>query len=244
MFPDVTFGRLAAPLLALGLVGNVACSSDETLTPPPPGIPPATNNNTGNNNAGNNNTGNNNTENPPVVELAKSAKANVRFKRNLRIRNDFAQAMGLEPGEVCTELGQYSCTDVVHTISLGGVEPYVLGLNEPGDDTTATTPIAAERVALFACSERVRRDLGGDAQIFRDLPIADGRLLDPDAEAVATAIDTLYKRALLRAATPAEIAHHRQLYLDISADGEADAARDWAVLSCFSVLTSMESLFY
>ena len=54
----------------------------------------------------------------------------------------------------------------------------------------------------------------------------------------------LYKRSLLRPPTAQEQGHLRQLYRDIEADGQGQPARDWAVLSCFSVLTSMEGLFY
>lgn len=183
---------------------------------------------------------------PVDPAFAKSSKAVLRFKRSLRLRNDLAQTLAIPEGEVCSELGQYSCTDFVHTISLGGVEAYVLGLNEPMNNTTVTTPIATERVVLFACERRARDDLaaGGGAVIFKDLGIQDGKLADVDAEAVGAAIDTLYKRALLRAPTAQEVSHLRQLYRDIEADQQPDPARDWAILTCFSVLTSMESLFY
>ena len=246
MFLERATGRWTLTLLAASLAGSLACTSEAPLGPTADAGTnvPANNNTNNSNNSNNNGPRDSGVDDPQDPDLAKSAKANVRFKRNLRIRNDFAQALSLDPAEVCTELGQYSCTDFVHQISLGGVEPYVLGLNEPTDDTTTTTPIAVERVALFACTERVKRDFSGTAEIFVDLPMADGRLLDPDAEEVGAAVDTLYKQALLRPATPAEIAHHRQLYADIAADGGPDAARDWAILSCFSVLTSMESLFY
>ena len=178
--------------------------------------------------------------------FAKSSKAVLRFKRSVRLRNDIAQALAIPEGEVCSELGQYSCTDFVHTISLGGVEAYVLGLNEPTAETTVTTPIATERVAMFACERRARDDLAAPdgAVIFKGLGVADGKLADVDSEAVAAAINTLYERVLLRAPTAREVSHLRQLYRDIEADSQPQPARDWAILTCFSVLTSMESLFY
>lgn len=197
-----------------------------------------------------NNNNNNNNDRPDAGPLpppfAKSERANLRFKRTTRLRNDIAQAMQLDPADVCLELGQYHCTDFVHTISLGGVEPYVLGLNVPFDDTTVTTPIATERVALYACEARVNADLaGGNGVIFRDLGIdGDGKLADIDAAGITQSLDTLYKRTLLRPPTESELGHLRQLYRDVEADGQPNPARDWAILSCFSVLTSMEGLFY
>lgn len=232
--------RLTLPLLAAGLIAG--CSATEVT--PIEGTDGGVNNPAADGGVNNSNP-DSGVEQPPA--FAKSERANLRFKRNIRLRNDVAQALNLSPQDVCSELGQYSCTDFVHTVSLGGVEPYTLGLNEAFDNSTVTTPIATERVVLFACERRATADLGGgDAQvIFRDLEIgADGRLADVGAEAVAASIDTLYKRALLRAPTSAEVSHLRQLYRDIEADGQAQPARDWAILSCFSVLSSMESLFY
>lgn len=175
-----------------------------------------------------------------------SEKGSVRFKRNRRIQADFAEALGLDDSGVCNELGQYSCADFIHRITLGGVEAYVQGLNEPLPFTSVTTPLAVERMALYACRDRVTADLDdqGNARIFGGLPLANGALSDVEAEAVAAAIQRLYQRALLRNPTPDEVAHHRQLYRDIEADGQPNAARDWAILSCHAVLTSMESLFY
>ncbi|MCA9554232.1 MAG: hypothetical protein KC933_29625 [Myxococcales bacterium] len=177
--------------------------------------------------------------------FAKSSKAVLRFKRTTRLRNDISQVLGIPEGEICNELGQYSCTDYVHTISLGGVEAYTLGINEPTADTTVTTPIATERVVLSACERRARDDMAAPdgALIFKGLVVTDGKL-DVGSAEVAQSIDTLYKRALLRAPTSAEVSHLTQLYRDIEADQQPNPARDWAILTCFSVLTSMESLFY
>jgi hypothetical protein len=176
-----------------------------------------------------------------------SGKATLRFKRSERLRNDFAQALGLDPAQLCLELGKYSCTDTVHTIALGGVEPYVLGIREPLATTTKTTPMAVERVAFAGCEQRVAQDLmtPDSAVIFKGLTIdADGAIPDIDAPEIASIIDTLYQRMLLRSARPSEIEQLKQLYRDVLATNEPGPARDWAMLACFSVLTTMESLFY
>lgn len=179
--------------------------------------------------------------------LAESSKASLRFKRNERIRNDFAQALDFPATQLCNELGQYSCTEFVHTIALGGVEPYTLGLREALPDTTVTAPNAVDRVALSGCEKRVTADFGnpGAALIFKDLPVdPDGTLGDVNAAGVSQSMERLYKRALQRVPTEAEQQHMRDLYGQIAATGQPDAARDWAILSCFAVLTTMESLFY
>src|SRR5262249_17841692 len=120
-----------------------------------------------------------------------SGKATLRFKRSERLRNDFAQALGLDKDAVCKELGQYSCTDSVHKIALAGVEPYVLGVTEPLPFTTITTPIAVERVALAACTQRVTQDLaaGDGALIFKGLAIDQaGAIPNIDADGVQSSI--------------------------------------------------------
>lgn len=190
---------------------------------------------------------------PPADEvITPSPTPRVKLKGSDRLRNDLSRALGLAPEDVCNELGQYSCTHMVHRVALGGSAPYDLGLFSPLPHTSLTTPIAAERVALAACVTRVDRDLGDnsnddqnpEAPIFAALDIDAGGRLDADAGAVAAAVDTLYERAVQRRARPTEIAHLRQLYRDIEARGSERPARDWAVLSCFAVMTTMEHLFY
>ena len=169
-----------------------------------------------------------------------SQKARVKFKGNDRLRNEFARMLNLDPSEVCTELGLYSCTHLVHQVALGGAEPYGLGLNEPLPFTTITTPLAVERLALTACRSRVDLDLETpeSAVLFK------GALTDAESEAVGQSIDLLYKQALLRPPSDDELAELRQLHRDVADLGGTDVARDWAIASCFAVATTMEQLFY
>lgn len=224
--------RMTLPLIAAGLLAG--CNATDVGTLPDAGTSPGADASVVVGDAG------------PQPSFAKSERANLRFKRDVRLSNDLAQILSLPADKVCNELGQYSCTENVHTISLGGVEPYQLGLNVAFANTTATTPLATERVVLYACEQRVTLDLGGsgDKVFFGDLEITDDKIADLDAESVATAIDTLYKHSVLRPPSTREISHLRQLYRDIEADGSSKPAREWAILSCFSVLTSMEALFY
>ncbi len=169
-----------------------------------------------------------------------SNKARVKFKGNDRLRNEFARMLDLDPAVVCTELGLYSCTHVVHQVALGGSEPYGLGLNEPLPFTTITSPLAVERLALSACRTRVDLDLATPSTAF----IYKGALGDAESDEVAAAIDLLYKQALIRPPNEDELEGLRQLHRDVGKLGGGDTVRDWAIGSCFAVSTTMEQLFY
>lgn len=177
--------------------------------------------------------------------LAESEKARVRFKRQGALQADFARALALEPAQICAEVGRYDCFGV-HRVPLGGVEPYTLGINEPVEQTTVTTPLAVDRIALSGCRTRVDLDLAGDqAVIFSGLPVdGAGALSDPSAPEVRAAIDRLYQRFLQRLPAESEAAHLLGLYGDVTAASEPQPARAWAILSCFAVATSVEMLFY
>ena len=77
-----------------------------------------------------------------------AARGNLRFKGPERLNNDLAAALELDPQTVCTELGMYQCTALVHTVSLGGVEPYGAGLYESTGTAVATPLPSVERVHI------------------------------------------------------------------------------------------------
>ena len=179
--------------------------------------------------------------------FAASAKGVVRFKRNERLQADYAKSLGLQPNVVCNELGLYPCAMVVHPLALGGVDPYNIGLYEPVPFTGLTTPLVVDRVALSACIQRVGLDLGtpSTALIFKGLTLdAAGKLSNVNAPEVKTSLDLLYKQIVLRPVTDAEVGHLKGLYADILATGKPEAGKMWMTLSCFAVLTSVESVFY
>jgi hypothetical protein len=186
----------------------------------------------------------------PVVPSIASPKANVRFLNASRMSKTYAKALGLSEGELCNELGQYSCVGFIHKISLLGTDPYLFGINDPLPSTTTSTPLVAERVATAGCIARVSADRtphksgAGTGAIFAALPVDGSGKMDPEADAVRAAVDVLYVRALQRHATAPEITLFRQLYRDIAALPSSTPATDWAIASCVAVLTSMESLFY
>ena len=177
---------------------------------------------------------------------ARSAKGNLRFKGNERLTIDYAVALGIPFLEVCNELGQYSCSFLVHPVALGGVDPYGKGLFEPPPVTGATTPLVVERVALSACVKRVNLDLAtpASALVFKAMPITAGRLSNPQAPEVRLALTELAQRAWLRDPTDAELALLVQLYPDLEATGVAEPAKVWMQAACFAAFSSAESVFY
>lgn len=185
------------------------------------------------------------TPDPTAEAPPTSPDPRIRFKGPKRLRLELARILALDEAEVCRELGAFDCFDV-HNVALGGADPFGVALYRPMETSTATTPLAVERVVLAGCIERAVRDLDNpnSAVLFADLQVAAGKI-DPSSAPVAKAIDTLYTRALQRHASDAEVAHLRTLYVDIEASGASESpAKDWASLSCFSVLTSLETLFY
>lgn len=259
MFRDPTRGAAAltlplgrgARLLALGLLAvSVGCTADTAgPTPNPGGADASLGDDAG---VGPSDGGGGPTDGglPPTdggvvePELKRSAKARVKFKGRDRLRADLAQALGFAPGELCAELGRFDCFDV-HRISLGGVEPYDSNIFKPLEQTPITAPLAVERVALSACARRVDQDGGGaNGVIFKDVPLDGAALGEPDGPAIRAAFDTLYRRALTRPMRDAEWTHLRGLYDTVVASGDAQPARSFAILGCFSVITSMEALFY
>lgn len=178
--------------------------------------------------------------------FAQSAKANVRFKRALRMTFDYAAILALPADQLCKELGQYPCTTFVHTVALGGTDPYGIGLYEPLPFTAVATPLATDRVALMGCQQRAAADVaaGSSAVIFKGIALDGSGKLNVDSQPVSDAIDELYKRTMLRHATPAEVGHLKQLYRDIEATGKPQPGQSWMTLSCFSILTTVEALFY
>ncbi len=184
---------------------------------------------------------------PDPTEVPRSSRNNLRFKGPERLTLDFAVALSLPPEQVCNELGQYPCTTAVHTVALGGVDPYGLGFYEPLPHTGATTPIAVDRVALAACIRRVTLDVSSpsEAVIFGGIGLdAQGRLTNREGEPVKNAITSLYQRALLRDPTQNEVGTLVQLAADIEASGSPAPGQDWMKSACFAVLSSAESVFF
>lgn len=201
------------------LFGGFGCTSDESKTSPkterePPTQPPST-------------------------------KSRVRLKSGDRLARDLAQGLALPREDICRELGRYDCVDETHRIVLGGVEPYRLGVREPILMPGITTPIATERVVLSACAARADRDFDDPVQATRFEAVVNA---PASANAREETVDRLYRNLLLRPATGGERAALEQLHEALTAATpeltDIAQAREWAVLACFAIGTSLESLFY
>ncbi len=234
MHPDRLdiFKRFAkTAMVCVGLLALPGCPDDTQPTTPP---------GTGGGGAGGDGQGGY-AEGPPA-----SPKAIVRFKAGKRMKEEISRALLVDPDQLCRELGKFDCFGI-HQVVLGSPDAFFAGIYEPLPDTTTTTPLAVDRVVLAACNRRADLDMDPTAEglIFKRIPTADHRILDIEGPEVTDAIQTLYRRALGRDAKDGEITHHRQLYADLDAVGTSTTlSRDWATLSCFSVFTSMEALFY
>ncbi|KYF56549.1 hypothetical protein BE08_36745 [Sorangium cellulosum] len=212
MYRDLsTLLRAAAPSLSLALaVSAASCAGDEPERGPAPAAQPA------------------------------ARHARVHFKGGSRLRNDLAQLLQLDPDEVCNEFGTKSCSESVHTVALGGLDPYRNQIFRSSPTTGLGTTFVVERMALQACRQRAERDIaGGEASplVWRDVTTALGR---------AASVDALYASALGRPPTARERDGFESLYALALAEGPdvAEAETGWATLSCFAVVTSIEFLFY
>lgn len=188
------------------------------------------------------------TTNPPPTGavVVPSNNARLKLKSGQLYVAALAGGLELDRAEVCNELGLYDCVEDVHNIALGGIEPYRTGILEPLGETTVTTPIAADRVALAACTTRAEEDFAdlANARIFAALVVKDGALEDVEAASVEATVQRLYQRLVQRDASAEEVEALRGLYREMAATPSADLAESWAAVSCYAVASTMEALFY
>jgi hypothetical protein len=180
-----------------------------------------------------------------TVEYSASPRADVKRKRADLLRNSLAKILVLHPQGLCMELGRLPCADLVHKVSLGGMNAYGNAQYRYPERASVSSAMSLDRLVLSACIQRAQLDLVNPAQgiIFKDIELsADGRLVKNDA--VTTAIHTLYQRAFLRDASAAELQNILKFYEDVYAEQPIGAARNWMVLSCYSVLSSVEAAFH
>lgn len=179
---------------------------------------------------------------PPVSGTGNLA---VQRKRAFLIRDTLAKALGLHPQGQCLELGKFPCADVVHLANLGGAAAYTNSQYHHPEEIYLSTPTSFDRLVLSSCLQRAQMDLGDreHALIFKDIKLTvDGRLIDDPT--IDRALERLYQRGLQRDPKPSEIAALRGFYQQVFDAEPFGAALNWMVLSCFSVLSSVESAFF
>jgi hypothetical protein len=168
---------------------------------------------------------------------APSANPRVRPKSGVVWGRDLAQGLGLAASELCHELETVDCLTEAHLVTLGGVEPTELGIDEPLSNAAISAPIAADRVASAACGTRFDRDKQGPAVIF-------GPVLDSDNRGNRKDVaEGLVRRLLARDPSDAEVDAITDLY-EVLEPISKNPTRDWSVGACVMVATSTESMFY
>ncbi len=179
------------------------------------------------------------------IALLNPEPPRLKRTRSTLLRNSLAKTLNLNPQGMCLELGRLPCIDLVHKVSLGGMNAYGNAQYQYPDTISVTSPISWDRVVLSACIQRAQIDLinPAGAVIFKDIKLSpDGRLVR-DAS-IHEAMQRLYQRAFLREPSENELASLDQLYEDIYATQPIGAAVNWMSLSCYSVLSSAEAVFY
>lgn len=166
-----------------------------------------------------------------------SSKARVMAKTGAVWGRDLANGLGLQEWELCSELGAYDCISDAHLITLGGVEPTRLGIDDPLPNASASAPIAVDRVAISACAERYQRDQSGTPVLF-------GPVLEEDTKKAREQVaGDLVRRLLGRQPQESELDALMDLR-DALEPVSTDLVRDWSVGACVTVATSTEALFY
>ena len=179
-------------------------------------------------------------------DRAFSSNDSLRFKAADVLEMDIADVLQLPLDEVCNETGGKNCIQEVHVIALGGVDAYNGGSTTPIQESMITTPIVWDRILLSACGRRAALDLqAADGIIFKNFSLDEkSNLSDPKSPAATNAIKVLYKRALKREATEGEVSNILAFYAEVAKTKTENAANEWAKLSCYVVLSSLEFVFY
>ena len=106
-----------------------------------------------------------------------------------------------------------------------------------------SSPVFLKTVALAACTERIERDLAASKPVFLTTVDVDA----PTPGQLEETAKRFYERILRRDATPYEVSALAQFHSTVTeepGESRATATRDWAILSCFMVATTLESIFY
>lgn len=173
-----------------------------------------------------------------------SADPRVKYKDGERYLRDLSESLAMPRETICRELGRYDCFTEAFRIVLGGVEGPNLLVNQPLEIEALTSPIAYDRVALNVCASRVGLDAAEPAAAVLFKPSGKSARKPGKAWLNSTA-DGIYAAVLRRDPTPAERSQLVAFYDEIArTSAGGNAAKDWTILGCFAVATSLEAIFY
>lgn len=124
----------------------------------------------------------------PVTPPYQSVSPRLKRLNPQQLTAKLSGALGLPSDALCNELGDFSCLEQVHTVTLGGVDPYQRGIYEAEHKSTLTTTVAVERVVYAACGARVTQDIAGGEGLFAELlgSTTSGALREMDLEVDVT----------------------------------------------------------
>jgi hypothetical protein len=175
-----------------------------------------------------------------MLFLTAPLQADVMWKRATVLRNDLAQALALPPDQLCSELGTYSCTDLVHNFALGGRDPFARAQYTSMEKPSQLTAPAFERTVLLSCIQRIKRD-GADPKVFRFYAL-NKTLNDTSDELIRQQIQDLYRRFFQRSASSAEVTTALKL-ADRNRFG-AVPMDQWSQALCLAVGSQWANLFF
>ncbi len=175
-----------------------------------------------------------------MLFLSAPLNADVMWKRAAMLRNDLAQALALPPDRLCFELGQYSCTDLVHNFALGGRDPFARAQYTSMEKPSQLTATAFERTVLQSCIQRIKKD-GVEPQVFRFYAL-NKTLNDTSDELIKQQVQDLYRRFFQRSASSAEVTTALKL-ADRNRFGTVPMDQ-WSQALCLAVGSQWANLFF
>ncbi len=175
-----------------------------------------------------------------MLFLSAPLHADVMWKRATVLRNDLAQALALPPDRLCFELGQYSCTDLVHNFALGGRDPFARAQYTSMEKPSQLTATAFERTVLQSCIQRIKKD-GTEPQVFRFYAV-NKTLNDTNDALIKQQVEDLYRRFFQRSASGAELTTALKL-ADRNRFGTVPMDQ-WSQALCLAVGSQWANLFF
>lgn len=192
-----------------------------------------------------------NTEDPAAPAFTADLEApvaspdpRVKYKDGERYLRDLSDSLAMPREAICKELGRYDCFSDAFRIVLGGVEGPNLLVNQALEVEALTAPIAYDRVALNVCASRVGLDAADPtaAVLFKSAGKSGRKTSKAWLNAAANGI---YSSVLRRDPTPIERSQLVAFYDEVAkTNAGPNAAKDWTILGCFAVATSLEAIFY
>ncbi|MFK7825791.1 MAG: hypothetical protein AB8G05_16680 [Oligoflexales bacterium] len=162
---------------------------------------------------------------------------NVVWKRYRALENGMMRALNLSKQQLCNELEQFSCIDQIHLFNLGGNDPFVAAQGKRSNKPTILTPVAVERLAMHACTNRIELDKTAgpsDAEVFKGFTLNSEPI---PTDKIAPLVSDLFRRILARDPSPEELAKLGEFAK------QGMGSEQFAKTACFVVASLYENIF-